>query len=799
MGIDRKKQHIIAETSQLLQNEENERMLLRFQRNIVDLENNRFGILQSKEFIDKLIEFLYTLYQKGPEQNIIKILEKVGFCACSADRELRERAILVLSIFIEKTSQENHDPEFLEAVSRILVNWLQIETEYLAGFPSICLQLQIMLQKMLQMGLWYQTENMIIVLSQIQKGVIQKNNLIRQTISKIHSGLAEEVFLKNLVDVYLNKKEDRRDIAQCLLLHFGSKAAAVLVQYLIDCKDKEKRFSLIEFIPTTGKVVLPVCDFCLKQNPPWYVIRNLIIIISRMEDPKLYEMVRPFLTHKDIRVQLQILNCITRLSGSQMRDRLIEALTFINDELKQQVVVQLGNMGGKDVGNALCTLLEKRGEFTIHVQDELILTICTKIKFEPSDRAIKVVKELITERIQRFQDGDRILQAAQDALVSMELKNAGKTTLGSIPPVSSAVTSGSDELKVPVATEEEFDNLLNGGGAFLHEEQAPPPPALMMSERDERSAVTEVSKTKSKEDIIEETKKNLSDPDSAIHFTLWAKLYEEMTTEEFIAFHAALDLKTYQPNEMIIACGDLQAPLFFFDSGIVNLVRNQVGEEVHLSALGAGDLIGSDIFLTGEAWNLSLYAREIVRARVFNLENLLKMQVDFPHLAEKIFTFCSGCDVLQSLLRVSDGHGSAGTENTRILRKGQSKKPGGDQLQDGLILRKMRGGLCFSLPMRPNENVQIFLNNRLNLSVRIQSGTVISLPAKIIGILRAVAYFSESIVFVRFLQPLSNIYYTCENIEFPETLQTIPSAVLKQERDALDDHANPDAESIRML
>ncbi len=121
---------------------------------------------------------------------------------------------------------------------------------------------------MLQMGLWYQTENLIIILAQIQKGTLPKNNLIRQTISKVHSSLAEEAFLKNLVDVYLDKKEDRRDIAQCLLLHFGSKAAAVLVQYLVDCKDREKRFSLLEFIPTTGKVALPVCDFCLKQNPP---------------------------------------------------------------------------------------------------------------------------------------------------------------------------------------------------------------------------------------------------------------------------------------------------------------------------------------------------------------------------------------------------------------------------------------------------------------------------------------------------------------------------------------------------
>lgn len=770
MDIDKEKQlKIIAQTNQLLHSTENQRMLLRFQRGVVDLENGRFEILRNSEFVEKLIEYLYTLYQRGPEQNIIKILDKIGFCACSANKELRERAVFILSIFADRISEEKNNPEFLEAVSRLLVNWLQIETEYLSGFHFICLQLQKILQKMLRMGLWYQAENLIIVLSQIQKGVLHKNNLIRKTISKVHSSLAEEPFLKNLVDVYLDKKEDRRDIAQCLLLHFGSKAAAVLVQSLIDCKDKEKRFTLIEFIPITGKVVLPVCDFCLKQNPPWYVIRNLIIIISRLEDPKLYEMVRPYLTHRDIRVQLQVLNCITKLGGAQMRDRLIEALPFINDDLKQQVVVQLGNMGGKDVGNALCTLLERRGELAIHVQDELILTLCTKIKFEPSERAIAVVKELLNERMQRFGEGGRVFQAAQDALVSMELKNTGNKTVGATVVMPFELPAVIDTFKVPVATEEEFDSLLKGSGPLGQEELTSPPTMAAEPQKEESQPVGESSNPLGSKDIIREAEKNLSDPGSAIHFALWAKLYQEMTTEEFTAFHTALQRKTYQPEELIIARGDQQPLLFFFDSGTVNLVRNQAGEEVHLSAAGAGDLIGSDVFLSGDAWNLSLYAGETVRAHVFDLENLMTMRVDFPQLAEKIFTFCAGHDVLQALLRVLDDPDGTGTESTRIEGGGRSKKSANDKPQQGIILRKLQGGLCFISPGKATEKIGRLLGDQLLLKVRMPSGIAESRPASIVGTVRSVIRPGEPVVFVRFLQPLTDTKYSCESIEFPET------------------------------
>ncbi len=771
MNIDREKQlEVIVKTNDLLQDTEKKRMLLRFQRGVVELENNRFGILNNNEFIEKLINHLYTLHQIGTDGDSFGILEKIGFCACDeTDKELRERAVCVLSMFIEKILREQNSPEFLEAIARILVNWLQVETEYLSGFPSICFQLRTILQKMFERGLWQQTETLIFVLSQIKKGKIRKDKLIRKTIGKIHSSLAEETFLKNLVDAYLDKKEGRRDTAQCLLLHFGSRAAAVLVQTLIKCPDKEKRFSLIEFIPLTGKVVLPVCEFCLKQNPPWYVIRNLIIIISQMDDPNLYNKVQPYLAHKDIRVQLQVLTCITKFGGGQMRDRLIEALNCINDELKQQVVVQLGNMGGKNVGNALCDLLEKRGEFAQHIHDELVLTICAKIKFEPSSRAIKIIKELLSERTQRFGGGDRILQAAQDALGSMELKNSSKTT-DNHSFAQSVAPGNSDVIKVPVVTEEELDSLLQDILPDTEEELESPPELPNVSRKDGNTRSTEPPKPPSKEDITQEAEKYLADPSSTMHFTLWSKLYDEMTTEEFTTFLSALKQKTYQKDEMIIAQDDPEALLFFFDSGTVKLSRIQEGEELHLSTMGAGDLIGSDVFLTGHPWNVSLYAVEIVRARVFNLEDLLKIQVSSPRLAEKILNFALKYDVLPALIRVLDNPDTEITESTRIQRSRKSKKPADGILRQATILKKLQGGLCFTSPVKETEKIDILLEKRFRLIVRYPSGIIGPLLSTIIGTIRILTRPGELIVFMRFLEPLADPNYSCESFEFLEPM-----------------------------
>lgn len=755
MDIDQERQQkIIVKTQNFLHTNERKRRQLRLQRGIAELYNDRFIVLQNSEFVEALIDYLHTEYQENSTDSIRKILDKIGNCACSTNKEQRERAVFILSVIAEKILHDNTDSEFLEIVSLHLVNWLQIETEYLSGFHYICLQLQTMLQNMLRLGLWYQTENLIIILSQIQKGIIQKSDIIRKIICQVHADLADEAFLRTLVDVLLDKKEDRRDIAQCLLLNLGSKAAAVLVQTLVDCQDKDKRFTLIEFIPATGKVVVPVCDYCLKQNPPWYVVRNLIIIISRMSDPNLYEMVRPHLTHKDIRVQMQILNCITKLGGTSMRDRLIEALVHISDELKHQVIVQLGNMGGRDVGNALCDLLEKRDQFAVHVRDELLLTICNKIKFEPSPRALKSVRQFLNQRKQQVNEGERVLQAAEDALMSLELKMSPEAEGESLPTQKIVNPVEDDLFIVPVATEEEFDRLLQEKMTAMAQEKSA---QLAAESRSRKVDSKQAAQKKAGKKIIEV-------PDSAEmtrHCQVWKRFYGKMTEEEKQLFRAALQFRTYQPGEMVVARGNLQPSLHLFDTGAVRLVRNKAGEEACLRDLGAGDLIGSDIFLSGEPWNLSLYAGKEVSGHVFNLEQLLETQVDFPELADKIFSYCAGSDILLTLLRMQDTSYGADREEVQVVKSGGPP-------QQAAILRKLQGGMGFCVPMKNTEKINRLLHCSLRIKFRLLSGQMPSAAATVIGVVRSITRSAEAVIFAQFEKPHGDALYTCESIQLTE-------------------------------
>jgi CRP-like cAMP-binding protein len=747
--IDKQRQKsAIAQTQNKLHASENERRQLRLQMGIAELHNQSFHILNNVEFVDALIEYLHREYQKKSIDAIRGILDNIGACACSPDRQVRERAVFILSVVAEKILKSDNYLEFLEVVSLHLVNWLQNETEYLSGFHFICLQLQTMIQNMLRLGLWYQTENLIIILAQIQKGVLPKPEIIRKIISQVHADLGEVTFLRKLVEVMLDTKEDRRDIAQCLLIHFGSKAADVMVQSLIDSQDKDKRFNLIEFIPAAGKSVVPICERCLKQDPPWFVIRNLVIIISRLGDQNLYEIVRPHLGNADIRVQMQILNCITKLGGPKMRDRLIEALDSVNDELKQQVILQLGSLGGREVGNALCKLLSKGDQFATHLRDELLLTILNKIKFEPSPTSLKAVKEFIKQRRQQVDEGDKILLAAQETLIGLGLKLVpeaeAKTRKGRAIDIPAPIV-------VPVATEEEFDRLLREQMTAIITSKksagATKPKAQHARQLPEKSVAAE----KTSEQLPQS-------PEMRRHTQVWSDLYATMSAEENQAFRKALKFRTYQPGEMVVARGNIQASLHLFDSGIVRLTRNKSGEEAYFRDMGTGNLIGSEIFLSGEPWNLSLYAGKDLTAHIYNLENLLLTHIDLPNLADKILGFCSTRDILPGMLKALGASSKKFEETVRF-----SKRNGASE--QIVIMQKLRTGLSFILPRTRTEKLGNMLRDTLEISIMLSSGTGAVVRATIASVIRTVANPTETLVFAHYDRPMNDALYLCQSVK----------------------------------
>ncbi|NNK13862.1 MAG: cyclic nucleotide-binding domain-containing protein, partial [Desulfofustis sp.] len=665
MEIDREKQaQALAKAQQSIADAEKKREAVRVEKGVQTYLQGKKDALYSDELVENLASYILNKYITGEEEAAIMVLDALGKSLCSDTVAIRERALMIISVFCEIILEEDFE-EFREVLSRILVEWLKFEEEYIAGIELVSSQLQKIILRMLYSGQWHELENLVIILDQIVTGTIAKSNLIRGISSKVHENLAEPDILDKLVNVYLDENDDRRLLAESLLMHLGRHSAMFLVQKMIYCDNKEDRFALISLIPKVGEVSIPVLTKCLEEEPPWFVIRNIVLIISRLGDPNLYSIAEPYLIHKDIRVQQQVVNCIEMLGGKQARKRLLQAMMTVNDELKGQLVIQLGQIDGKDVGLGFLDLLDQRHTFAGHVQDDLIHKLCIKVKFYPSLRAVDALQELISERRERYGKSDKIALAAATSLQAIEMKLNGD--------------EDPDEEKGEMAFADEINEAIEEM-VVDNEDSSIAAERLAESAEDELFSVEEMDGLSEGGEIADGFDETVSDSEEhsgeAIpyyssqdhHLMVWSKLYEPMTTEEVNELFAILKPVSFQANDEIVVQGEKLRDLYLIDSGFAGIAHAGEKCEIQLASLQAGEIIGSEGLIEAVSWSVSLRAQTDLQVRVLEYSNYLKLVKTFPEITQKIEDYCTRHDVVPHLINLTGGKAKESISNDITIR-----------------------------------------------------------------------------------------------------------------------------------
>ena len=767
MEIDREKQaQALAKAKAIIADAEKKREAARVEKGVQVLMQGKLDTLYNEELVENLASYILNKFILDEKQDAIRLLDKLGKALCYKKTDIRERALMVVSVFTEIILEEDFQ-EFREVLSRILVEWLKYESEYIAGFEFVCSQLQRIILRMLYAGQWDTLENLIIILSQIGSGVIAKSNLIRGMTAKVHENLAEPDILDKLVNVYLDEEDERRLVAESLLLHLGRFSAMFLVQKMIYSNNKEERFALIGLIPRIGDVSVPVLKKCLEDEPPWFVIRNVILIVSRLEDPGLFSMVEPYLTHKDIRVQQQVINCIEMLGGKQMRKRLIIAMMSVNDELKGQLIVHLAQFEGMDVGNAFIDLLENRLTIARHVLDDLLLKLCIKMKFYPMPRAVDCLKELIVERKERFGEADKIALAAATSLQAIEIKlredkDDEEDTVeeqGAAPEEEQTITAEDIE------DENEMTVLAGDGDLSLFSDD----------EIDGFDSDADIAGTFA--DDISGGGQEKKGPGEEMpfyasqehHLMVWSNLYDLMSTEEVNDFFALLKPVSFEANDEIVHQGEKITNLYLIDSGFAGVSHIDSEGEVLITSLQTGELIGSEGFIRDLKWSVSLTAQTDLQVRVLEREGYNRLEEKYPDLSEKLRYYCNHYDVIPYLINLSEDPESepVGSEinvfsNSLILDDSDSSVDGDFP---GTLMYIARGGYCFCLPYTNEGNAETILGRQVSSEILLKDGS----ERKCFGVIAAAGIHDHDdqvlYVYVKFYHPFEKADYSCVSLE----------------------------------
>ncbi len=772
MEIDKEKQKLAqAKAKALIEQQEQQRIERRLGKLILDLEQGQDDVLLNDEFLTMLPEMIVDACRNGECERMKQLFVKLGECACSEELDIRERSVIALSLCSHLMLED--DPcDLMVELSRILLRWLRIETTFLSACDTVCKQLQKNGIRMLEEGNWEECDYLLEVFYQIQSGKLEKNNAIRSIVSRAQGAMAADYILEELTLVCLRGRGVRRKNAESLLVHLGRKAAMHLLEALFSCKEKEHRLRLIGIIPATGYVSVAVLEEYLKKDLPWYGIRNVILMLAAVNDPELIPLVMPYVDHEDIRVQQQVLECIYDVAGTNKKLYLLTALPLVDDQLKANLVVQLGQLGGEDTLEAFLDLLGHRDSFSDEVRGELLAKLAINLRLSRSSRAVNMMTMLIDELIEHDDESFApVIQSARQTLKILTAqigegeaedkpeKSGNEQAQKTADPVASTPNIDSEQVsyaqdpvtqnkakRVLQQANEEVAKLLGKGdveGAsqllFDKCEEAAKDKdfdtAEMLRDRIlevDPNGLTEVIRAG---EIIEAER---SSSITSHHISVWQDLYDELSTDEFNALYYMLREKSFVAGDLIVEQGTLQPSLFFVNSGQVRLSCQRGDTEIFLKRINPGEIVGAAPFFDVSVWTTTLTALSQTSIHILQRKKFLELLDEYPGIEACLHAFCTKMDTVPSLLKMSGEDRrlaaryplSMIVEHMLLDQYGNSgKKSFKGELADIAV-----GGLSFFIRISRKENARLLLGRKIGSTIPLPGGGTASCRGQIVAV-----------------------------------------------------------------
>ena len=637
MDVDKEKQaRAMAKAKQSLLQAEIKREEARLNQAVALFLQEKFDILLNDEFVQNLAPHILKLYRGDQRKTAISLLDKLEKSICDESVEIRERSLIVMMMLSEQVYL-NNIRELSAIVARISAHWLYFESEFIAGFEPVCLKLQRIIIEMLSTQQWYEVEQLIVTMNKISNKTLRKNNLIQGVVARVHDKLAEPDVLDIMANAYLGESTQRKDVVENILINMGRQGTRFLVQKLAHSNDKDERLALVDLIPRIGKVSVPVLISCLDEQQPWFVTRNIIMIVSRLGDDALYGEVKKHLSHEDIRVQQQVLNCIEVLGGDQMKNRLLEALQLINDELKAHLVDLLVQFEGPEIEETLLGLFEQRDDFSSHMHDFLISKLCNRLVDYPSSRTIQALLALIEDRQERYGADDNLVRTATDALQKIEQNTSGDTIFSQSIEENQVNALIEDEVlaQIPADPNDLSDAYSDGGLSDIFVE----------------TLTDTLTSNKQKTPVEKQTSTFEPHLSQDHHLMVWSGFYERLDTDEANTIFKNLIPQTLKTGEYVVQQGDKLSDLIFIDHGFGDIITAEDAGNLVFTPVQGGELFGGEGFFGDQPWPFTIQAKTDIQVRLLKKEQFLEIEKQLPALYNKLSEFCSQYDVLPSLIR----------------------------------------------------------------------------------------------------------------------------------------------------
>ncbi len=753
----RAKQLMAADKARrLLAETEEGRKTKRVQVGIEALAAGKMEGLRNKEVCASLPSTIQKLIQNDKESLAAAIIQNVVNGFKEEKNELRFAYGQVIGGVAEKLVVLKRW-EWLEKLTPICLAWIRETEEISPSYKQYIQAMQDMMNHAWHSGNNSLAEHILNIFYYIRSGAFEKNDQLRSVVAKIQDENVDLALLQEYLDQCFVRPVNEL-ICKKIAMQ-GPVAARFLLDTLISTDERSDRIRLLKLLAEVGDELVPVLLERLPDPMPWYGKRNIIRLLTETGTERDIPAVLSYITHEDLRVQQECLQCIVRLGKAKQGKYLLQVLSDVTLRMKIQIVKSLARVADSSVIGPLELLLDECRLYQGEEKQALVKEICRVLGASRTIKAIPVLEKIVTSSVKVF---DKELHKAAAESIEM-LKEMTKVRVRpKAPPlvvrkIRKKVNTQPQEEKEKKVEEEAVDIAKEG------EEKKSAQPKQYKSvtgtaEEDEVYTLLAKDKLESAKKLLldlikkhaqkkqfsvaEALRLRLIDIDSMAladiikaaecieeaksagvdenHIIIWSELYDLLTTEEFNTMYHALEHEKYGLEDTIVRQGDLQWRLFFVNKGRVKLYYREKENEILVKTIGSGQIFGGESFFDDSVWTLNASSMGSVELSTLAIDHLRGFKDEYPALEPKIRDYCKKVSNEQEFFQ------SSGVNRRSDIRKKLSLPVSLDLLaEDGSseIAVKgegsdiSRGGISFTSRISQRKHARTLLGRNVEVHI----------------------------------------------------------------------------------
>ena len=555
---------------------------------------------------------------------------------------------------------------------------------------------------------------------------------VREQAKDAQKLLSTQEVLTQLLHHFFHSERQQQTVGK-ILVELGEESAKFQLKQLFESESRFERKRLLGLIKQNGNPAVTLLSQQLRNDAPWYVLRNVIRLLGEVGTEAHFARIHPFISHSDPRVQQEVVATASKLAGADLKDFLLEALQKVDDSLKIRVTNHIATVHDERFVRPLTDLLESTSPFQGKNKTDLQVSICKALGTIGSKRATGSLSRVAQSKNMLGLSGyvDEVRAAAERALQqirrashdqheehhSLNSTDAVQVTSEEIQAAEQAIFALAKQGKPAEARGQLLDLI----GTVAHAGD------LATAER-LRKRIYELDEAPLADIICDETalEQKKQDGISAEDMEIWAELTDQLGTKEFQTIYQAFSERKLNPEETIVSQGDKNDNLFFINQGSVKVSHLVDDRELFITSLSRGQLAGENFF-TPSLWTVTLTSLTPARVYLLPQSALTQWQEKFPGLRAKLHNYYRTYDNISGMLQ-KKGLNRRKDERFTLARKIQVQPI---STQDAPIGRGFRsetadisvGGMAFLIRISRQENARLLLGRRMQVTLPVGGKT----------------------------------------------------------------------------